>query len=217
MCSHSFEMLTDMDINGLARANWLVARREEDTLKENVMDTSDATRVKRQAISCVSNPSGTAASMQEPLDPAERCNSPPLKPSVIHYGLKEPTPPPFVVDDSLQTHNPEQNRPDLAEYERIHMSRACIINSPRTRAKSLLVAPTKEYQPEVNRRRPPDSPHDVSASTGQSPATSQAPPVGDRIPHKSPPRINGEAVTGSYKCYHPGCTAPPFLTQRILE
>ena len=210
-------MLTDMDINGLARANWLVARREEDTLKENVMDTSDATRVKRQDISCVFRPFGTALCLKLSSDPARRRNSPSLKPSTVNYSPKEPTPPPFVVDDSLQTHNSEQNRPDLAKYERIHMSRACIINSPRTRAKSLLVAPTKEYQPEVNWRRPPDSPHDVSASTGQIPATSQAPPVGDRIPHKSPPRINGEAVTGSYKCCHPGCTAPPFLTQYILE
>ena len=161
------------------------------------MDTSDATRVKRQDISCVFRPFGTALCLKLSSDPARRRNSPSLKPSTVNYSPKEPTPPPFVVDDSLQTHNSEQNRPDLAE--------------------SVCIVPTIEYQPEVNRRRPPDSPHDVSASTGQIPATSQAPPVGDRIPHKSPPRINGEAVTGSYKCCHPGCTAPPFLTQYILE
>lgn len=70
------------------------------------------------------------------------------------------------------------------------------------------------------------SPYDTASPVGKSPAghyptpTDHTPPVGgcERMPFSpANPSPNGVAPTGSYKCRHPGCTAPPFQTQYLLK
>ncbi|KAJ5086102.1 hypothetical protein N7532_010873 [Penicillium argentinense] len=74
----------------------------------------------------------------------------------------------------------------------------------------------------------PPTPYDMSPMTTKSPATSYptpteqiapTPPAGvcERTAFSSTPQANGVATTGSYKCTHPGCTAPPFQTQYLLN
>ncbi|KAJ5542568.1 hypothetical protein N7461_008571 [Penicillium sp. DV-2018c] len=68
------------------------------------------------------------------------------------------------------------------------------------------------------------TPYESSPGTAKSPATSYPTPteqvgagIGDRHPlAASTPQANGGPV-GSYKCDHPGCTAPPFQTQYLLN
>ena len=66
------------------------------------------------------------------------------------------------------------------------------------------------------------SPYEVPPQTTKSPATSyptpsDPPTVGpcERGPMDISTPLNG--VTGSFKCDHPGCTAPPFQTQYLLK
>lgn len=71
----------------------------------------------------------------------------------------------------------------------------------------------------------PATPYDTSPMTAKSPATSYPTPTEQVAPTPgtsertsfSQASTNGAHVTGSYKCTHPGCTAPPFQTQYLLK
>ncbi|PYH50017.1 uncharacterized protein BP01DRAFT_12533 [Aspergillus saccharolyticus JOP 1030-1] len=67
------------------------------------------------------------------------------------------------------------------------------------------------------------SPYEVAPSTVKSPATSYPTPT-DQTPtgtcdrqFNPPAHTNGPVTAGTYKCRHPGCTAPPFQTQYLLN
>ncbi|KAJ5601141.1 hypothetical protein N7510_010675 [Penicillium lagena] len=68
------------------------------------------------------------------------------------------------------------------------------------------------------------SPYDPSPITAKSPAAGYPTPTeqpgagpGDRTSFDSTLSPNGNAPPGNYKCHHPGCTAPPFQTQYLLN
>ncbi|KAJ5179142.1 hypothetical protein N7492_002352 [Penicillium capsulatum] len=67
----------------------------------------------------------------------------------------------------------------------------------------------------------PATPYEMSPMTAKSPATNyptpieQVPPEGSERGSFSNPSVNG--APGNYKCNHPGCTAPPFQTQYLLN
>ncbi|PLB45151.1 hypothetical protein P170DRAFT_450157 [Aspergillus steynii IBT 23096] len=69
------------------------------------------------------------------------------------------------------------------------------------------------------------SPYDVPPSAAKSPATSYPTPTDqtpastcDRTPYSAHTQSNGALVpTGAFKCGWPGCTAPPFQTQYLLN
>ncbi|PLB41462.1 uncharacterized protein BDW47DRAFT_115225 [Aspergillus candidus] len=68
------------------------------------------------------------------------------------------------------------------------------------------------------------SPYDTASPVGKSPAghyptpVDPTPPAGgcERMPF-SPANPSPNGVVSSYKCRHPGCTAPPFQTQYLLN
>ncbi|PYI19211.1 hypothetical protein BO86DRAFT_428207 [Aspergillus japonicus CBS 114.51] len=67
------------------------------------------------------------------------------------------------------------------------------------------------------------SPYEVASSTVKSPATGYPTPT-DQTPTGSCDRlfnpsaqVNGPVPAGTYKCRYPGCTAPPFQTQYLLN
>ncbi|KAJ5115446.1 hypothetical protein NUU61_001205 [Penicillium alfredii] len=75
--------------------------------------------------------------------------------------------------------------------------------------------------PSQTEMHPAASPYDMSI-TAKSPATGYPTPTeqvsagsGDRTSLSSNPSTNGSI--GSFKCTHPGCTAPPFQTQYLLN
>ncbi|KAE8146202.1 hypothetical protein BDV25DRAFT_54750 [Aspergillus avenaceus] len=66
--------------------------------------------------------------------------------------------------------------------------------------------------------------HEVAHSTAKSPATSYPTPTDqtptgpcERSSFNPNPQSNGAVATGAFKCRHPGCTAPPFQTQYLLN
>ncbi|KAF5856337.1 hypothetical protein ETB97_007521 [Aspergillus alliaceus] len=66
--------------------------------------------------------------------------------------------------------------------------------------------------------------YDMPHPTAKSPATSyptptDQTPVGtcDRTPYHPHSQPNGVVPTAAYKCRHPGCNAPPFQTQYLLN
>jgi hypothetical protein len=68
------------------------------------------------------------------------------------------------------------------------------------------------------------STYDIAHSTAKSPATSYPTPTDqtpgghcERTSFNPNPQPNGVVPTGSYKCRHQGCTAPPFQTQYLLK
>ncbi|KAB8070281.1 hypothetical protein BDV29DRAFT_36920 [Aspergillus leporis] len=68
------------------------------------------------------------------------------------------------------------------------------------------------------------STYDIAHSTAKSPATSYPTPTDqtpgghcERTSFNPNPQPNGVVPTGSYKCRHQGCTAPPFQTQYLLN
>ncbi|PIG88291.1 C2H2 finger domain transcription factor [Aspergillus arachidicola] len=68
------------------------------------------------------------------------------------------------------------------------------------------------------------STYDIAHCEAKSPATSYPTPTDqtpggtcDRTPYNPSPQQNGVVTSGAYKCRHPGCTAPPFQTQYLLN
>ncbi|KAF7588011.1 hypothetical protein BBP40_006417 [Aspergillus hancockii] len=68
------------------------------------------------------------------------------------------------------------------------------------------------------------STYDIAHSAAKSPATNYPTPTDqtpggtcERTSFNTNSQPNGVVPTGSYKCRHPGCTAPPFQTQYLLK
>ncbi|KAE8370997.1 hypothetical protein BDV26DRAFT_276942 [Aspergillus bertholletiae] len=68
------------------------------------------------------------------------------------------------------------------------------------------------------------STYDIAHCEGKSPATSYPTPTDqtpagtcERTPYNPSTQHSGAATSGAYKCRHPGCTAPPFQTQYLLN
>lgn len=146
-----------------------------------------------------------------------------------------PLPPPYSYPGSAASRNDsphDRQLPQLVPHQIppspfSHFSPASIKDASNN--------PSPASQPSFWQRPPvgppPPEPHhkvapyDASPMTAKSPTTSYPTPIEQIAPNPgtsertsfSQPSINGTAITGSYKCTHPGCTAPPFQTQYLLK
>lgn len=80
------------------------------------------------------------------------------------------------------------------------------------------VPPPPHPPPEAH----PATPYDMSPMTARSPATNYPTPIEQAVPEAGErgsfiPNLATNGAPGSYKCHHPGCTAPPFQTQYLLK
>jgi hypothetical protein len=92
---------------------------------------------------------------------------------------------------------------------------------------SAVSSPASQQQPQWRHTRSDitylTTPHyEPSPSAVKSPATSyptptDQTPTGERPPFNAGPPPTAPVPPGTFKCRHPGCTAPPFQTQYLLN
>lgn len=146
-----------------------------------------------------------------------------------------PLPPPYSYPGSAASRNdsshdrqlpqllPHQIPPSpFSHFSPVSVKDASNNPSPASQPSFWQRPPVRPPPPEPHHQA---APYDVSPMTAKSPATSYptpteqvaATPGTNERTSFSQPSANGGPITGSYKCTHPGCTAPPFQTQYLLK
>ncbi|KAJ5106171.1 hypothetical protein N7456_002846 [Penicillium angulare] len=145
-------------------------------------------------------------------------------PSILPHQIP---PSPFSHFSPLSTKDISNNPSPASQpsFWRTPTSAVSVVPSlPPPPPPSLPPPPPPPQSSDAHNHNPP-TPYDMSPMTAKSPTASYptptepvAPTAGDRASFSSHPSPNGGITSiGSYKCTHPGCTAPPFQTQYLLN